>query len=127
MVFRHPVQGVAPGRALHPGPAAAIAVRRRGKPDTAKHRTAHAHGLSFEGGGEGGGGGGEGELTSRTAIPPGILQGCGNGKNIPACNQVGLGLGCDISIELIKIVRGILDLGLLATVFQRGFARREPR
>lgn len=29
--------------------------------------------------------------------------GCGNGKNIPACNQVGVGIGCDLSSELVKI------------------------
>lgn len=29
--------------------------------------------------------------------------GCGNGKNIPACNDMGYTIGCDLSIELIKI------------------------
>eukprot|EP00037_Helgoeca_nana_P006629 m.60952 g.60952 ORF g.60952 m.60952 type:complete len:621 (-) comp17506_c0_seq1:7-1869(-) len=31
--------------------------------------------------------------------------GCGNGKNIPACTSVGMGLGCDLSHELVKICR----------------------
>ena len=41
-----------------------------------------------------------------TSLPKGSMIGdigCGNGKNIPACNEVGLGIGYDISIELVKI------------------------
>ena len=29
--------------------------------------------------------------------------GCGNGKNLPACNSVGFGVGCDISVGLATI------------------------
>mmetsp|Transcript_17352 Transcript_17352/g.22704 ORF Transcript_17352/g.22704 Transcript_17352/m.22704 type:complete len:277 (-) Transcript_17352:18-848(-) len=29
--------------------------------------------------------------------------GCGNGKNLPACNSVGVGVGCDISVGLATI------------------------
>lgn len=45
-----------------------------------------------------------------TSLPNGSVIGdigCGNGKNIPACNEVGLGIGYDISIELCKICRGM--------------------
>lgn len=41
-------------------------------------------------------------------LSPGALVadvGCGNGKNLPACNQVGLGIGLDISVELVRICR----------------------
>ena len=31
--------------------------------------------------------------------------GCGNGKNLPACDEVGFGVGCDISSSLIQICR----------------------
>eukprot|EP00041_Stephanoeca_diplocostata_P023780 m.591639 g.591639 ORF g.591639 m.591639 type:complete len:656 (-) comp22382_c0_seq2:387-2354(-) len=40
------------------------------------------------------------------SLPRGSLVGdigCGNGKNIPACSAVGYGIGCDISVELVKI------------------------
>jgi SAM-dependent methyltransferase len=31
--------------------------------------------------------------------------GCGNGKNLPACDEVGVGVGCDISSSLVGICR----------------------
>mmetsp|Transcript_22717 Transcript_22717/g.44573 ORF Transcript_22717/g.44573 Transcript_22717/m.44573 type:complete len:363 (-) Transcript_22717:308-1396(-) len=39
-------------------------------------------------------------------LAPGSLVGdfgCGNGKNLPACSESGLGLGCDFSAGLVKI------------------------
>jgi len=45
--------------------------------------------------------------TFITSQPPGTLFadiGCGNGKNIPCCfENGGFGVGCDISVELLKI------------------------
>eukprot|EP00516_Mucochytrium_quahogii_P006195 CAMPEP_0203760512 /NCGR_PEP_ID=MMETSP0098-20131031/13781_1 /ASSEMBLY_ACC=CAM_ASM_000208 /TAXON_ID=96639 /ORGANISM=" , Strain NY0313808BC1" /LENGTH=407 /DNA_ID=CAMNT_0050654095 /DNA_START=154 /DNA_END=1377 /DNA_ORIENTATION=+ len=32
--------------------------------------------------------------------------GCGNGKNLPACNSVGYGIGCDFSSSLVDISAG---------------------
>lgn len=38
--------------------------------------------------------------------PPLIADvGCGNGKNLPACNQVGFGIGSDFSTQLVRICR----------------------
>ena len=39
-------------------------------------------------------------------LPPGSVigdVGCGNGKNMRACNQVGIGIASDVSVELCKI------------------------
>ncbi len=44
------------------------------------------------------------------SLPRGSLMGdfgCGNGKNLPSCNAVGLGLGVDVSGELAKIAHGL--------------------
>ncbi|GBG30794.1 Alkylated DNA repair protein alkB-like 8 [Hondaea fermentalgiana] len=44
-------------------------------------------------------------------LAPGSLVGdfgCGNGKNLPSCNENGIGLGCDFSAGLVKICA---DLG----------------
>eukprot|EP00038_Savillea_parva_P009126 m.181433 g.181433 ORF g.181433 m.181433 type:complete len:711 (+) comp15256_c0_seq1:102-2234(+) len=43
-----------------------------------------------------------------TSLPQGSLVGdigCGNGKNLPACNAVGMGIGCDLSEALVRICR----------------------
>ena len=44
------------------------------------------------------------------SLPRGSLIGdigCGNGKNIPSCSEVGVALACDLSIELCKICRSM--------------------
>ena len=44
------------------------------------------------------------------AQPRGSLlgdMGCGNGKNLPACNAVGFGIGCDLSGALVQITASL--------------------
>ncbi|KAK3247971.1 hypothetical protein CYMTET_42545 [Cymbomonas tetramitiformis] len=40
-----------------------------------------------------------------TLLPGSVIGdlGCGNGKNLPACNAIGVGLGSDVSLPLVEI------------------------